>query len=44
MIHDENNVQADDELVTVRIFLKMPKDACFYIRNELPHQFKLFNF
>ena len=34
MIHDENNVLTDDELVIVRDFLRMSKHACLYIQNE----------
>ena len=41
MIHDENNVLTDDELVNVRDFLKTSKQACLYIRNEHPRQFKV---
>ena len=33
MIHDENNVLADDELVIVRDFLRTSKNGCLYIRN-----------
>ena len=36
MIHDENDVLTDDELVVARNFLKKSKHACLYIRNELP--------
>ena len=43
MIHDENNVVMDDELVIVRDFLKTSKDACLYIRNEHPRGFKVLN-
>ena len=39
MIHDENNVLTDDELVVVRYFLKTSKHACLYIRNEHPRGF-----
>ena len=39
IIHDENNVLTDDELVVVRDFLKKLKHACLYIRNEHPHKF-----
>ena len=35
MIHREENVLMDDELVIVRDFLRTPKHACLYIRNEL---------
>ena len=41
MIHDENNVLTDDELVVVRDFLKKLKHACLYIRNEHPRGFKV---
>ena len=41
MIHDENNVLTDDELVVVRDFLKKLKYACLYIRNEHPRRFKV---
>ena len=34
MIHDENNVLTDDELVIVRDFLRTSKHACLNIRNE----------
>ena len=43
MIHDENNVLKDDELVVARNFLKKPKHACLYIQNELPREFKSLN-
>ena len=43
MIHDENDVLTDDELVAVRIFLKKSKHACLYIRNEFPRGFRLLN-
>ena len=33
MIHDENNVLTDDELVIVRDFLRTSKHASLYIRN-----------
>ena len=32
MIHDENNLLADDELIIVRDFLKTSKHACLSIR------------
>ena len=41
MIHDENNVLTDDELVNVRDFLRTSKHACLYIRNEHPRQSKV---
>ena len=31
MIHDQNNVLTDDELVIVRAFLRTSKHACLYI-------------
>ena len=43
MIHDENDVLTNDELVVVRDFLKKLKQACLYIRNEYPRKFKLLN-
>ena len=41
MMHDENNVLTDDELVVIRNFLRNSKHACLYIRNEHPCGFKL---
>ena len=41
MIHDENNVLTDDELVIDKGLLKESKHACLYIRNEHPRQFKV---
>ena len=41
MIHDENNVLTDDELIVVRYFLRKLKHAYLYIRNEHPHKFKI---
>ena len=43
MIHDENDVITDDELVVVRGLLKKSKHACLYIRNEFPPGFRLLN-
>ena len=43
MIHDENSVLMDDELVIVRDFLTTSKHACLYIRNEHPRGFKVLN-
>ena len=40
MIHDENNVLTDYELVIVRDFLRISKYGCLYIRNEHPRGFK----
>ena len=39
MIHDENDVLTDDELVVVRDFLRNSKYACLHIRNEYPRGF-----
>ena len=39
MIHDENDVLTDDELVAARNFSKKSKHACLYIRNEFPRGF-----
>ena len=45
MIHDENDVQTDDdELVIVRNLLKESKHACLYIRNKHPQEFKVLNY
>ena len=41
IIHNENNVLTDDELVIVRGLLKESKHACLYIRNENPRRFKV---
>ena len=41
MIHDENNVLTDDELVIVRGLLKESKHACLYIQNKHPYKFKV---
>ena len=41
MIHDENNVLTDDELVVVRGQLKKSKHVCLYIRREHPRGFCL---
>ena len=43
MIHDENYVLTDDELVVARSFLKKSKHACLYIQNEFPRGFRLLN-
>ena len=43
MIHDENDVLTDDELVVARNFLKKSKHACLYMENEFPRGFKLLN-
>ena len=39
IIHDENDVLTDDELVAARNFLKKSKLACLYIRIEFPRGF-----
>ena len=39
MIHDENDMLTDDELVVARNFLKKSKHAWLYIRNEFPRGF-----
>ena len=41
VIHDENDVLADDELFIVTDFLEMSKHACLYIRNEHSRGFKV---
>ena len=43
LIHDENDVLRNDELVVVRGFLRKSKHACLYIRNEYPCEFRLLN-
>ena len=43
MIHDENDVLTNDELVVARDFFKKSKYACSYIQNEFPRGFKLLN-
>ena len=43
MIHDENDVLTDDELVVAKSFLKKSKHACLYIRNEFPRGFRFLN-
>ena len=39
MIHDENDVLMDDELVVARNLLKKSRHAGLYIRNEFPRGF-----
>ena len=41
MIHDENDVLTDDELVAATIFFKKSKHGCIYMLNEFPCGFKL---
>ena len=43
LIHDENDVLTDDELVVAKKFLKKSRHACLYMRNEFPRGFKLLN-
>lgn len=43
MIHNENNVLTNDELIIVRYFSKASKHAYFYIRNENSCGFKVMN-
>ena len=43
MIHDENEVLTDDELVIVRGILRNSKHACLYIRSKFPRGFRLLN-
>ena len=43
MIHKENDVLTDNELIVARDFLKSKKYACLYIQNEFPCGFKLLN-
>ena len=43
MIHDENDVLTDDELVVARSFFKKSKHACLYIKNKFPRGFRLVN-
>ena len=43
MIHDENDVLADDELVVARSFLKKSNHACLYIQNKYSRGVRLLN-
>ena len=43
MIHDENNVLTDDELIIARDSLKLSNHACLYMQNEHPKEFKPFS-
>ena len=43
MIHDENDVLTDNELVVVRGFLKESVHGCLYIRHEYPRGFRMLN-
>ena len=44
VIHDENDVLTDDELVVVRGLLRKSKHAFLYIQNEYPRGFRLLNY
>ena len=43
MIHDENDVLTDDELVVAKNFLKKSKHACLYIPNKFSRGFRWLN-
>ena len=43
MIHDQNDVLPDDELVVVRVILRKSKHACLYIQKKFPRGFRLLN-
>ena len=43
IIHGENDVLTDDELVVAMNFLKKSKHACLYIQKEYPRGFRLLN-
>ena len=43
MMHDENDVLTNDELVVVRGLLKNSEHACLNICNEFPRGFRLLN-
>ena len=43
IVHDENNVLKDDELVIATDFLRTSKHACLYMRNENPRGFNVLN-
>ena len=43
MIHDENDVVTDDELVVARNFFKKSKHACLYMKNKFTRRFRLVN-
>ena len=43
IIHDENDLLTDNELVVARDFSTKSKYACLYIQNEFPRRFKLLN-
>ena len=41
MMHEENNMLMDDELVVVRDLLRKLKHPCLYIPNEHPYKFRV---
>ena len=43
MMHGENYVLTDDEMIIVRKLLKSSKYACLYIRNKHPRGFNTLN-
>ena len=43
VIHEENDVLTDNELIVAKKCLKKSKYGCLYIRNEYPRGFKLLN-
>ena len=43
MIHEENDVLTDNELIIVWEFLKSKTYGCLYIQNGFPRGFKLLN-
>ena len=43
MMHYENDMLTDDELVIARDFFKKSKYTCLYVRNKFPRRFKLLN-
>ena len=43
VIHNENDVLTDDELVVVSGLLRKSKHACLYIQNEYPQGFRQLN-
>ena len=43
MIHDQNDVLTDNELVVTRNLFKKSKHACLFIKNEFLYGFSLLN-
>ena len=43
VIHEQNDVLTDNELIVARKFFKKSRYACLYIHNEFPRGFKLLN-